>query len=77
MQLTVKGKSIHLDRNEVTLAKKLALEQMRICRETIGTEENPSFYITYLLMLHLMSEEAIEALDENVLAMAFRIKSEQ
>lgn len=73
MQITISGEEFQLDRNEVAVAKKLALEQMKICREKIDTEAHPSLYITYLVMLHLLSQDALNAMDEVIVADVLRL----
>lgn len=76
MQITINGEQFQLDRKEVAVAKKLALEQMKICREKIDAVGHPSLYITYLLMLHILSQDALNAMDEKVIANALSCRSE-
>lgn len=77
MQVTVNGSTFKLDRKEVAASKRLALEQIRICREAIDPEANPSFYITYLLMLHLLSQDAIDVMDAGVIERALSIQNQK
>lgn len=75
MQITINGQEIRLNRKEVKMAKRIAAEQIEICRNQIGHEKNPSLYITYLIMLNLLSGEALEVMDMEAVAKALEIKS--
>ena len=74
MQLTVGGKKYRLDRKEVAFAKKIVLEQMRLIREAVDAEENPSVYITYLIMMNMMSGESLNSMDHEVISNALAIR---
>lgn len=74
MQITINGEQFQLDRKEVAVAKKLALEQMNICREKIDAVGHPSLYITYLLILHILSQDALNTMDEKCISRVMNLK---
>lgn len=63
MKLTIKGKELKLNNQEVKSAKKLVAGFMDKVRTSCRAEREPTYYFVVLLMMHIMSQDAIDNID--------------
>lgn len=68
MKITVKGRELHLDNREVKSAKRVVTRFMEGVNRTSKSQQQPTYYFTVLLMMHILSQDAIDHMDINSLA---------
>ena len=68
MQIKIKEKEIKLKTGEVTSAKKVVSRFLDEVRRQSWNFQQPTYYFTVLIIMHLISKEALDNMDPDSLA---------
>ena len=63
MIMTLKGEKINFDPKDVQVAKSIVSTFLLETRKSCYDNNRPSLFITTLLMMHLVSQDALEKFD--------------
>ena len=63
MIMTLKGEKINFDPKDVQIAKSIVSTFLLETRKSCYDNDRPSLFITTLLMMHLISQDALEKFD--------------
>lgn len=63
MEVTVKGRKLKLNKHEVKSAKKLVGDFMKKVQDSSKASSQPTYYFVVLLMMHIMSQDALDNID--------------
>ena len=63
MIMTLKGEKINFDPKDVQVAKSIVSTFLLETRKSCYDNNRPSLFITTLLMMHLISQDALEKFD--------------
>ena len=67
MKITIKGCEIKLNNKEVKQAKKIVSKFIKSVDDKAKEQRTPTFYFTMLVVMHLMSQEALDNIEPNAL----------
>ena len=62
MYIVVGNRRIKLDSKETKAAKKIAANVLHQVRQTASEKKAPTFYLTFLIVMHIMTGDLIELL---------------
>ena len=77
MEFLVNGKNIKLKKHQVVLAKKYAAEYLEKLRNESSKANRPDYYITQVIILHVMTGEILDNFDPEGLATIMELLYEQ
>lgn len=69
MRIVIGGKEIRLVDRDVHVAKKLCRKFLKIAKEKAEEQQAPTFYLTLLVVMYLMSHDYISAITPETLSL--------
>lgn len=69
MTYKINGKSIKLNRAEVKTSKRILAKYLKRIEDSAKEHHLPTFFFTFLIVAHVMTQEALDNMDPENLAM--------
>lgn len=71
MQINIKGNELKLNKREVSSCKRIISEFIDNVKSSSKNGLRPTYYFTFLIILHVMSQQLLEDLDDESLNLIF------
>ena len=71
MQINIKGKEINLNKREVASCKRIISEFIDNVKGASKDGLRPTYYFTFLIIMHVLSQQLLEDLDDDSLNLIF------
>lgn len=68
MRIVISGKEVNLVDRDVKVAKKLCRRFLKTAKQRAEEAHAPTFYLTLLVVMHLMANDYISAISSDTLA---------
>lgn len=69
MTYKINGKSIKLNRAEVKISRRILAKYLKRIESSAKERHLPTFFFTFLIVAHVMTQEALDNMDPENLAM--------
>ena len=71
INIEIMGRKLHLNKGEVNSCKKIICQFIDKVKDTAKTKVSPTYYFTFLIVMHHLSQELLSEMNEDSLEIVF------